>query len=208
MRSSKAYFLTLVCGIAFFGFFASCNQQQTGKTPAAKADKNAPHAGEIAYVNLDSLEVKYEFFKKKKAEFEQRQQAMQAEITRLAQSLQIEYGKLQEKAQKGAMTQSEGEAAQQKLMQMQKNVENRRESLGTQLMKDQQAFQEELQKRLDNFLENYNKDKGYAYILSYVNGGSILFADKSFDITNDVIEGMNREDKNNPPADDSSDAVK
>jgi outer membrane protein len=34
---------------------------------------------------------------------------------------------------------------------------------------------------------------GYDYILSYSKDGSILFADKTLDITQDIIKGMNSE---------------
>jgi len=200
--TGKSIFLA-GAGLVSLSFFSSCksNGGNIKHNTAAHTEigKGAPHAGEIAYVNLDTLEAKYAFFKTKKAEFERRQKAMEEEVTRLAQGLQNEYSKFQEKVQKGAMTQSEGEAAQKKLAAMQTNVENRRQSLGTQLMKDQQQFQDDLQQRLDDYIAKYNKDQGYAYILTYVKGGSILFADPSFDITNDIIEGMNQEDKANPP---------
>jgi outer membrane protein len=207
--TGKSMFLA-GAGLVSLSFFSSCkpNGKDAGNAATHKEiSKDAPHAGQIAYVNLDTLEAKYAFFKTKKAEFEKRQKAMEEEVTRLAEGLQNEYSKFQEKVRKGTMTQSEGEAAQKKLAAMQTNVENRRQSLGTQLMKDQQQFQDDLQKRLDGYIAKYNKDQGYAYILTYVQGGSILFADPAFDITNDIIEGMNKEDKANPPKEDHSDSA-
>ena len=53
-------------------------------------------------------------------------------------------------------------------------------------------FNEELQKRLNDFLEKFNSDKRYAYIMSYRTGASnILFKDKKYDITPEVIKGLN-----------------
>jgi outer membrane protein len=108
----------------------------------------------------------------------------------------------QKKAQAGTLSQSEGEATQKRLAQMQQNVETRRQSVGNELMEEQQKFNEELQRRLDAFLEDYNKDKQYDYILSYAKGGSILLANKTLDITRDVIKGMNEKDKTAAPQSD------
>jgi outer membrane protein len=189
-------------------FLASCGDKKNtadnkSGSRAAEAPATAP-SGKIAYVNLDTLEVSYEYFKLRKAEFEKKTAGMEAEVERLAQSFQNEYIAFQKKAQAGTLTQSEGEAAQKKLGQMQQNIESRRQSLQTQLMKEQETFNKELQKRLDDYLVKYNADKGYDFILSYVKGGNILFANKALDITADVIKGMNAEDSGKPAASDSA----
>ena len=203
MKSSSSIFNYLfVSGLAASMLFAACKDNKASTTapagtPAAAAPATAP-SGKIAYVNLDTLGDRYEYFKTKKADFEKRQAAMEAEVERLAQSLQNEYAAFQKKAQAGTLTQAEGEAAQKKLAGMQQNVESRRQSLGGQLMKEQEEFNKELQDRLDNYLVKYNANKGYDFILSYVKGGNILLANKSLDITEDVIKGMNEEEKSNP----------
>jgi len=125
---------------------------------------------------------------------------MEGEVERLAKNLQNEYAAFQKKAQAGTLTQAEGEAGQKRLGQMQQNIEEQRQKLGAQLMKEQDAFNAELQQRLDDYLIKYNADKGYDLILSYVKGGNILFANKALDITDDVIKGMNSEDGSKPAA--------
>lgn len=188
-----------ISGISTVLLLISCsNNSKTNKTVAepepVTTSTQTPSNGKIAYVNLDTLEARYEYFRVKKADFEKRTTAMEAEIERLAQSLQNEYAAFQKKAQEGTLTQSEGEAGQRKLGQMQQNMENRRQTLANQLMKEQEEFNKDLQKRLDDYLAQYNADKGYDYILSYVKGGNILFANKALDITDDVIKGMNEQD--------------
>ena len=82
-------------------------------------------------------------------------------------------------------------------MQMQQSLETRKQSLTDQLVKEQEEFNKDLKMRLDAFLEEYNKTKGYDYILSYTASGSaILYANKQFDITKDVVDGMNARAKN------------
>ena len=55
----------------------------------------------------------------------------------------------------------------------------------------------ELQAAVNNFLTSYNKDKKFDMILSK-SGDNILFANKKFDITQDVINGLNKRYKKTP----------
>lgn len=146
----------------------------------------------IAYVDIDSLEAHYDYFKNKKAEFTRRQEGMESELQRSAAQLQNEVAAYQKKGQNGGFaSQAEVEAAGRRLQQMEQSLTTRREALAATLLKDQDAFNKELQKRLDDFLTEYVQDKPFDYVLSYSKSGSILYADKSLDVTQDVIEGMN-----------------
>lgn len=149
-------------------------------------------ASRIAYVDIDSLETHYEYFKNKKAEFTRRQESMESELQRSAAQLQSEVANYQKKGQNGGFTsQAEVEAAGRRLQQMEQSLATRREALANTLLKDQDAFNKEIQKRLDEFLEGYVQDKPFDYVLSYSKNGSILYANKALDVTQDVIEGMN-----------------
>lgn len=150
----------------------------------------------IGYVDIDTLESQYDYFKKRKAEFESRQKSIDAELERLANSLQNDYVNLQKKAEKGQLSQTEGEAAQQNLMKRQQELEVKRQNLAEKYLKDQEAFNKEIHDNLHAYIEKYNEEKGYDYILSYSKDGSILFANKALDVTMDIVEGMNNEKKN------------
>jgi outer membrane protein len=145
----------------------------------------------IAFVDIDTLESNYDYFKKRKVEFENRQKNIDAELEKMANTLQNEYAGLQKKAQDGLMSQAEGEAAQQRLMAKQQELELKRQNLGAKYLKDQDAFNKEIHDNLHKYIEQYNAEKGYDYILSYSKDGSILFANKDLDVTQDIIDGMN-----------------
>jgi outer membrane protein len=49
-----------------------------------------------------------------------------------------------------------------------------------------------LYKQIRAYIEKYNKDNKYEYVLGYSLGGGILFADKSLDVTQKIIEGLNK----------------
>lgn len=189
--------VSLSLGVLALSLFASCDGNKKMETASTKENTGKEVAGtQIAYVNLDTLETKYTFWAEKKASFEKSQKSMEAEIDRLSTTFQNEATAFQKKAQAGTLSQTEGEAGQRKLSKMQQDIESRHEQMSGQLLKETQDFNTELQSRLDEFLARYNKDKKYAYILSESKGsGLILYADESFDITNEIIDGLNAEYK-------------
>ena len=118
---------------------------------------------------------------------------MENELQRSYQEMQSDAEEVQKKMQAQTLTQAEYEAAQKRLGIKQQTLESRKQTLSDQLMKDQEDFNKDLKKRLDDFLAEYNKTKHYDYIFSFTSAGgsALLYANNSNDITQDVIKGMN-----------------
>ncbi|NIG57104.1 OmpH family outer membrane protein [Chitinophaga sp. Cy-1792] len=185
---SKGLMATLAAGL----FVACQNNKQAGTAPAANTNTAAPTAAsfKIAYVDLDTLEAHFEYFKLKRAELEKKQQSMDNTLQAKMRSLQNEFEDLQRKA--ATLTQEQGENIQRGILAKKQQLEQEAQQMRGQYAEQEAKFNEELQGRLDTFLENFNKDKRFAYIFSYRKGASnILYKDSSFDITTDVIKGMN-----------------
>jgi outer membrane protein len=53
---------------------------------------------------------------------------------------------------------------------------------------------QEVKKRIEQFLEKYNKNKEFAYIFSS-NPDLMYYKDTAYDITSDIIQGLNTEHK-------------
>lgn len=186
--------LALIGVAILFGINMKSNKKQRPAIITTKdsTGKEVVVAGaRIAYVDIDTLESNYDYFKRRKVEFENRQKSIDTELERMASTLQNEYAALQKKAQDGLMSQSEGEAAQQRLMAKQQELELKRQNLGAKYLKDQDAFNKEIHDNLHAYIEKYNDEKGFDYILSYSKDGSILYANKGLDVTQDIIDGMN-----------------
>lgn len=145
----------------------------------------------IAYVDLDTLQNNYDYFVKKKAEFEGRTKKIEDELKRLEKSLQQDAASFQKKVQSG-VSQAEGEKLQKSLLEKQASLEKKSNNLTSQLLKDQQKFNEDLEKKVLEIIADYNKDKTYDYVLSYTKGGALLDVNKDLDITQDIIEAINK----------------
>lgn len=193
---------TILSALALVGVLILFGMQFSGNKDTKRKNTTIPAATgsvptRIAYIDIDTFEANYEYLKAKRADFTKRQESMQAELERSAAQLRANAQEFQQKVQSGNISQSEGESTQKKLMQMDKSLQLREQSLTEQLLKEKNDFNDKLHESLDDFLAEYNKDGRYDYIFSYSRVGSqILFANKALDITDDVIKGMNERAKN------------
>lgn len=185
--------LVAVAGVAGLFFM------QQNKPKEAPVTVGTPSGSNLAYVDIDSLESQYDLLKTRREEFRKKQSQMENELQRSYGQMQNDANEVQKRLQANNLTQSEYEAAQKRLMQMQQSLESRKEALTQQLMKEQEDFNADLKRRLDSFLAEYNKTHHYDFILSYSGAGSaILYANHAHDITADVVAGMNAGTKTEP----------
>jgi outer membrane protein len=190
---------TIFSSLALLGvivlFAMKMNEKKTAKPKVITKDATGKEVvlagGKIAYVDIDTLEAHYDYFKKKKVEFEVRQKNIDADLEKMANSLRNEVVAFQKKAQNGELTEAQGQAAQQELLKKEQELESKRQNLGAKYMKDQDAFNKEIHDNLHDYIEIFNEEKGYDYILSYSKESSILFANKELDVTQEIIDGMN-----------------
>lgn len=147
----------------------------------------------IAYFDIDSLQEKYEYFKDVSGQMKQKEASLSSQMDALQNSYQKRLKELQEKGP--TMTQSEGEAAQREVAQMQQKFQQRQMSMEQDLKKHQVDLMTDVRKKIENYLKEYNKEKGYAFILSYEPGFMLYYKDSLYDITSDVIDGLNEQYK-------------
>ena len=172
---------------------ASCNNEspKMDEKPAA-ADAGQGGSVKIAYVEVDSLMTQYEFCKEFTLILEKKSTNARNTLNSKGQALQSAMANFQQKLQNNGFTsreQAEGQQAaiqrqQQSLQELQARLEN-------ELAQETQKYNAGLRDSLSHFLDAYNKDKKYDLILTK-QGDNILYAAKRFDITADVINGLNK----------------
>jgi len=181
--------LLILVGYLFYAQFSKKdNSKQTQKSLISEKSSETP-AGKIAYIDLDSLQNNYSFYKKVKAEFEKKQSAANNEISSLQKKYQTRAAQLQEKA--STMTPQEQENAMMEMNKMQQDFATRKQTIDNQLFDYNTKMRDDVLLRLQNFLKDYNKDGRYSYIFSY-EPGFMFYKDSTLNITNDVIEGLNK----------------
>ncbi len=183
--------------MAVAGLFAmtACNQQ------APKVDEKseaAPTNSElkIAFVEVDSIMSQYEFCKEYSKILEKKGQNIQNTIAQKGQNLQAAANKFQQDLQNNKYTQQQAEAVNAGLQKQQADLQALQQRLGSDFQAETDKFNAALRDSIQHFLAKYNKDKKYSLILSKA-GDNILFADKAYDVTNEVIAGLNKAYKKN-----------
>ena len=159
------------------------------KTAAA-----APKSGEgtkIAYVEVDSIMTQYTFCKEYSKILETKGNNIQKTLASKQQQLQAAAANFQQKIQQNAYTREQAEAIQAGLQKQNNDLQVLNQRLSAEFQTETENFNKALHDSLQHYLAVYNKDKKYSLIFSK-QGDNLLYADKAYDITNEVVAGLNK----------------
>jgi outer membrane protein len=184
--------LVLVGYLYYLHFKSDKNTIVNYSKPSSLADLN--EKSKVAYIDLDSLQNNYSYYKKIKADFERKQAEANDEITAMQKKYQNRAMQLQQKA--STMNQKEQEEAMQEINKMQQDLAARKQSIDNDLYNYNSKMKEDILTKIQDFLKDYNKDGRYSYIFSY-EPGFMFYKDSTLNITPDVIAGLNKLDSEN-----------
>ena len=157
---------------------ASCNNAspKMDEQPAAATD-NAIGGVKIAYVEVDSLMTQYEFCKEFTLILQKKSNNARNTLNQKGQALQSAMANFQQKLNNNGFTSREQAESQQAAIQrQQQSLQELQARLENELANETAKYNEGLRDSLQHFLAAYN----------------ILWANKRFDITNDIINGLNK----------------
>ena len=173
---------------------ASCNNAtpKMDEQPAAAADNSQAGGLKIAYVEVDSLMTQYEFCKEFTLILQKKSNNARNTLTQKGQQLQNAAANFQQKLNNNSFTSREQAESQQAAIQrQQQSLQELQARLENELAQETQKYNDALRDSLMHFLSDYNKDKKYDLILTK-QGDNILYAAPRFDVTNDIINGLNK----------------
>lgn len=142
----------------------------------------------IAYFETDSIQNHFEYFKEVSNELMAKDQANSKILGDMKSTFANKYQELQKIA--GSLSQSELAAKQQELMQMEKAFQGKEKMMSDEMQDEQFRKMQDVKKKIEDYLKEYNKDKGYAYIFSS-SADLMYLKDSSYNITTDVVNGLN-----------------
>jgi outer membrane protein len=179
--------------LAFAAVMASCNNAspKMDEKPQAAGAENAGGM-KIAYVEVDSLMTQYDFAKDYSVTLQKKSNNARNTLNQKGNELQAAVANFQQKLQNNAFqSREQAQSVQAGIERRQRDLQELQARLENELANETQKFNEALRDSLNSFLASYNKDKNYDLILSKA-GDNILFADRKFDITKDIINGLNK----------------
>jgi outer membrane protein len=174
--------LVVAVAVLFYLYFS--------KPAHANAPEKAGNGNnfKIAYFEMDSVQNQFEYFKEVRNALMIREQEAGKQLDQYKRNIASKYQDLQTKAQ--TLSQAEIQSRQQELMDLDKEAKNKEQALSQNLQDETFKKLQEVKKEIEEFLKQYNKDKGYSYILSN-SSDLIYYKDTVYNITGDLVKGLN-----------------
>ena len=146
-----------------------------------------------AFVNGDSLLENYDYFKNAKKDFEAKTLRTEKEIEAKRSVLELEFTNYQKMA--SSMSPEQRARTEESLMRKEQDLRLFSENAAAKLQEDQNKFNEQLFDKVSKYLKEHTKEKSYKIVFNFTKGSGILYANDSLDITEEVLEGLNKQYK-------------
>lgn len=147
----------------------------------------------LAYVNIDSLLINYNFAKDLNEALMRTEENSRASLVQKERQLNTSAQEFQRKLQNNAfLSQERAEQEQQRLMKMQQDYQEMAERLAHEFAIEQDKLNFEMEDTIKSQLKEFNKDHGYQIIISNRGTSNILLAVDKYDITSEVTDFLNR----------------
>ncbi len=158
---------------------------------ASPATTKADAANKIAFVEVDSIMTQYNFCKEYSKLLQQKGNNIQKTLAAKQQQLQAAAANFQQKVQQNAYTREQAEGVQAGLQKQNNDLQALNQRLSSEFQAETEQYNKALHDSLQHYLAIYNKDKKYGMIFAK-QGDNVLYADKAYDITNEVVAGLNK----------------
>ncbi len=175
--------------------FAQCSDKNNN----AATSSAAPAAGvagssnmKIAYVEIDSLLTKYNFWNDLNEVMIQKEENIRTTLNEKAKKLDADAKEFQRKLENnGFATRERAEQEQMRLMKQQQELQALQQKLSDELASENQKNSLQLRDSINSFLKIYNQNKGYDLIISNTGFDNLLYANPAYNITQEIIDGLN-----------------
>lgn len=183
-------------GFLALAALAAFTQCDGNKTAQPQANNAAPAAGvaniKIAYVDVDSLLSKYQFCKDLNESMMRKQENVNATLNEKGQALNKEVQEFERKLNNHVFTQERAQEEQNRLMRKRDELQQLHNRLMGELQQESDKTNMQLRDSVNTFLKEYNKTKGYSLIISNTGSDNLLYADQALNITQEVVDGLNK----------------
>lgn len=187
------YILNGLMALALVLMFTQCaDNKSNGSTNNAPAAVSGPANMKIAYVEIDSFLTKYRFWNDLNEMMIKKEENIRTTLNEKAKDLDSEMREFQRKLENnGFASRERAEQENLRISQKQRDLQQLQEKLSNELQAENQKNSLQLRDSINSFLKIYNKDKGYSLIISNTGFDNLLYADPAFNITNEIVEGLN-----------------
>ena len=122
----------------------------------------------------------------------QKEENIRTTLNEKAKDLDNDMREFQRKLENnGFVSPERAEQERVRIVQKQQKLQELQEKLTNELQMENQKNSLQLRDSINSFLKIYNKDKGDSLIISNTGFDNLLYADPAFNITDEIVEGLN-----------------
>lgn len=197
MKGNKTIAMGLIALAAACGM-TGCSQPAQEEKENTQATQVPATGLKIAYVEIDTLMSQYNFCKDYTLLMNKKGENIRATLAGKERALQAKAAELQKKYESNQFTTKEQvEQAQMALAKQQQDLQALNERLSNDFAAEQLKYNNEMRDSIQAFLMEYNRTKKFDYIISKA-GDNLLVANAKYDITKEVVNGLNKRYKQKP----------
>ena len=173
------------------GFTQCANNNAATQSAPAVGNGNGTNM-KIAYVEIDSLLTKYNFWNDLNEQMIKKEENIRTTLNEKGKKLEAEAREFERKIQNnGFATRERAEQEQARLVKQQQDLQELQQKLTEELAVENQKNSLQLRDSINSFLKIYNENKGYDLIISNTGFDNLLYANPAHNITNEIVEGLN-----------------
>ena len=190
----KSFSKIAIVTLTAFAFIACNNQPKQNDTVASKNETTTTPASDnqkVAYVEIDSIMSQYTYWKDVTKIIKAKEANIQRTLAGKQKAIQAAAANFQQNVQANKYTQVQAQQIQASIQKQAQDADALQQRLGAEYQNEVAKYNKALSDSVHNYLKEYNKDKKFAIILAK-SGDNILYAGPAYNITDDVIKGMNQ----------------
>ncbi len=180
-------FLAII-GLYFLHFSGSKRNVVQGSVAGVPANG-------IAFINIDTVIFKFDMYFDRRNDLLSKQKSAEAELNSKGSEYEKGAKDYQDKVNKGLVTRATASQMEQALVQQQQELVTLRDKLQSNLVEEEQVMNHQIVEYITKFLEENRSEYNYQYILGKSFGSVVLYGDNSLDITQKVLDAINKKYK-------------
>jgi outer membrane protein len=184
-----------VAVVVLFVLHFTSGEKTENKGEQAALEMASPSDISIAFFSMDSVMSQWDLYFQYQQELGQKQSEMEADFAGKTENFYQRVQDAQYKIQRQLVTRSEAEQLQQNLAAEEQNLMQLQNQYTADLQEEGMVKNRQMVDMIERYVAELSKSKGYSYVYSYQFGGNLIYGAKPYDITAQVVAGLNEKYK-------------
>lgn len=191
MKTIKVIASVIMMAGALVGGLSSCNNAQQNSAIAPLASNDSLRLP-VAYINVDSLLINYDFAKDLNEELLKKTEDARADLNSKASALEKEVAEFQRKLQNNAfLSEDRAQSEAARLQKKKEELDQLNYNLQNDLAQQQAQMNARLSDTIRNYIKEYNAEMHFELIFTNTMYDNIIIDAPKYDITTDVLNRLN-----------------